>query len=104
MKVTDEPSKIQTTLRLPRELYDSANRLVQEEGKISSLNDLVVRAVRAYVAMLRRRQIDSQFAAMALDSAYQKQAQQIAEEFSASDWEALEMAEREMDGVDDAAR
>ncbi len=105
MKANVEPPKIQTTLRLPRDLYEKVNRFVASSAsRVDSMNDFFVRAVRAYIEMLRRRQVDAEFAAMASDAAYQEQAKAIAEEFSASDWEALEMAEREADGVRNAAR
>jgi Arc/MetJ-type ribon-helix-helix transcriptional regulator len=103
MRKSDERAKVQTTLRLPRRLYEQANELA-ESGRAESFNDFIVRAVRAYVEMLRRRRIDAEFSAMATDSTYQRRALQIAEEFSASDWEALELAEQELSGEHNAAR
>jgi hypothetical protein len=84
-----------TTVRLPRSVYDQAKRLVEREkekggaGSIVSLNDLFVVAIKAYLKMYRRRQIEAAFAGMAEDPDYQKEAQLMAEEFEYSDWEAL---------------
>jgi hypothetical protein len=47
------------------------------------------------VKALERREIDSKFSAMAGDAAYQKEARLICEEFSQSNWEALQMHEKE---------
>ena len=44
-------------------------------------------------AALHRVSVGRQFAAMATDSAYLKEAAQISEEFSAADWEALQPGE-----------
>ena len=46
-------------------------------------------AIKAYLRMYRRRQIDTAFAGMAKDADYQREATLIAEEFEHSDWEAL---------------
>jgi hypothetical protein len=54
------------------------------------MNGLFVAAISAYVKLLKRKQIDAKFRAMADDDAYQKETQLISEEFSQSDWEALE--------------
>ena len=44
--------------------------------------------------------IDSAFASIREDADYQKQEVLIAEEFSRTDWEALEISERELAGVE----
>jgi len=44
--------------------------------------------------------IDSAFASISGDVDYQKQEVLIAEEFSRTDWEALEISERELAGVE----
>lgn len=81
---------VQTTIRLPRGLYEKAKSLVDERNlDVGTLNELVVAALSAYISMARRRQIDRAFAAMAEDTEYQKEAQVIAAEFEESDWEAL---------------
>jgi len=41
----------------------------------------------------RRKSVDDAFAGMAEDPIYQEEAHEIAEEFSAADWEAFEIAE-----------
>lgn len=92
--------KVRTTVRVPRPLYDEARQFV--EGEISpanNINDFFVAAIRAYVKLLRRKQIDAAFVEMSKDADYQKGAKLIAEEFGPGDWEALELAERETVGA-----
>jgi ribosomal silencing factor RsfS len=82
---------------LPRPVYEEAKRIVEKEkggaGPVVSMNDLIVLAIRAYVKTYKRRQIDAMFAHMAEDADYQKEAKLLAEEFSESDWEALQIGE-----------
>lgn len=86
--------KVRTTVRLPRTLYDEVHRLVKQDAVFpGTFNDLFTSAVRGYLKMLKRKQIDAAFGGMANDSQYQNEARAIAEEFAASDWEALETAE-----------
>jgi hypothetical protein len=59
------------------------------------MTSFFVAAIASYVKLLKRKQIDAAFAGMAGDADYQKQAHLIAEEFTTSDWEAFELAERE---------
>jgi hypothetical protein len=97
-----------TTVRLPRQVYDQAKCLVEKEkggtGPVASLNDLFVVAIKAYLKMYKRRQIDAAFAAMAEDADYQKEASLLAEEFAYSDWEALRIGEEALEAeLTDAA-
>jgi hypothetical protein len=82
-----------TTVRIPRPVYEQAKHFVDTERTSSatsvSLNDFFVTAIQAYVKLHKRRQIDAAFAMMAEDADYQKDANLLAEEFEASDWEAL---------------
>ena len=57
----------------------------------------MVRAIKAYVRMHRRKQIDAAFADMAQDADYQREAQRIAEDFALSDWEALRQKENDLE-------
>jgi len=93
---TQSPEKVRTTVRLPRPIYNESRWYV-EKSVVSSetLNDFFVTAIVAYVKLLRRKQIDADFAGMAEDTNYQKEARLISEEFTQSDWEAFEIAERE---------
>jgi hypothetical protein len=82
-----------TTLRIPNSVYEQAKQLVESEtAGAASLNDFFVNAIHAYVKLCERRRIDAAFAAMADDAAYQDEAILLADEFAASDWEALEAA------------
>jgi len=90
-----------TTVRLPRPVYDQVRSVVENEKGVSgsgSLNDFFVAAIKAYLRMHRRHQIDAAFAGMAEDTAYQKEAKLIAEEFEHSDWEALRLEEKDLEG------
>ncbi len=84
-----------TTVRLPKALYEQAKRAATE-GNLSSLNDLIVTALRAYLRSVERRRIDAAFAAMAHDPQYQSEANSIADQFGPSDWETIEIAERDL--------
>ncbi len=76
-----------TTVRVPIPLYEKANEIVEQRlSGATSFNELVVHALRTYVRLVQRRQIDAAFAGMSGDSAYQKEAQLITSEFEESDW------------------
>jgi hypothetical protein len=86
--------KVRTTVRLPKSIYDEARNLIEASVvPVDSLNDFLVTAIAAYVKLVKRKQIDAEFAGMAHDADYQKEALLIAEESAQSDWEALEIAE-----------
>jgi len=92
-----------TTVRLPVPVYDQARCVVEREkkgahGTSLSLNDLIVAAITAYLKMYQRKQIDAAFAGMAEDANYQKEAKLLAEEFEVSDWEALRLEEKDLEG------
>jgi hypothetical protein len=89
---------LQTTLRLPRPLYERVKIFV-EQNKTGSVNDFVVTALSAYVRAVERKAIDDAFRGMADDKQYQREALLIAEQFAASDAEALELSERDLIGV-----
>ena len=90
-----------TTVRLPRRIYEQAKCVVDEEkrgtGPVVSMNEFIVHAVTAYLKMYKRRQIDAEFAAMAEDADYQKEASLLAEEFAQADWEALKKGEEALE-------
>jgi len=88
--------KVRTTVSLPKGVYEEARSLVgRETGTAASMNGLFVTAISAYLKFLKRRQIDAQFASMADDVNYQREARLISEQFSQSDWDAFEMVEKE---------
>jgi len=80
--------KVQTSLRLPRPLYEQAKQFV-ETGCTSAetINDYFVAAINVYSKMINRRRIDAAFAGMAEDAAYQKEVQILTEQFAHSDAE-----------------
>ena len=96
MPARERSDKIQTTVRLPRTLYEQARWLIKRNvSSAASINDFVIAALTSYVKMLKRKQIDAAFAGMAEDADYQKEAQRIVEGFAESDWEALQIAEKD---------
>jgi hypothetical protein len=96
--VTPSPRKVQTTLRLPRPLYERA-KLFVDRGSQGSVNELIVNALTAYVRALERRAIDDAFRPMATDSQYQREARDVAEQFSSSDAQTIEIGERDLVGA-----
>ena len=96
-KSTKRPRKTQTSLRLPEGLYERAKKAV-EAGAINSVNELLVKALTAYLRALERKAIDEAFQPMANDRAYRRAALKLAEEFSASDAESLRLSEQDLVG------
>jgi metal-responsive CopG/Arc/MetJ family transcriptional regulator len=84
-----------TTVRLPEALYKQARSVVDETN--TSLNEYIVAALKAYLKAYERRQIDAAFAGMATDSDYLKEAQLITEEFENSDWETLQISDKDLE-------
>jgi hypothetical protein len=104
MRFVASRAKIKTTtVRLPQKIYEQAKSIVEHQAKGASapylsLNDFIVTAVSAYLKLYQRKQIDAAFAGMAEDADYQEEAKLMAGEFEASDWEALRLEERELQG------
>jgi hypothetical protein len=95
------------TIRLPRPVYELARCAAEEQSqgdKRISLNDFFVTAISAYLKMYRRKQIDSAFAGMAEDKDYQRESKLLLAEFEHSDWEALRLGERNLEGKSTHAR
>lgn len=93
---TSSKKRVRTTVRMPVKLYDEARKFVDHDlVQAENINDFFVAAICAYVKLLNRKRVDAEFAKMAEDADYQKEAKLIAEEFSTSDWEAFEITERE---------
>lgn len=90
--------KTQTTVRLPRELYEQAKILV-ERSRNGSVNDFIVAALSAYVRALERKAIDDAFRGMAHDKHYQRETLRLMEEFAASDAETIALSERDWFGA-----
>jgi hypothetical protein len=64
------------------------------EGAEESANDLMVKALTACVRAMERKAIDDAFRPMASDKRYQREALRLAEQFSASDAETIELGEK----------
>jgi hypothetical protein len=78
-----------TTVRLPRHVYELAKTVVIR-SQAASFNEFVVQAIEEKVRRLTEAEIDAAFAQMGLDSDYQRTSIALASEFAKSDWEALE--------------
>jgi hypothetical protein len=78
-----------TTVRLPRHVYDRAKTIVVR-SQASSFNEFVVQAIEEKVRRLTEAEIDAAFAQMSTDEDYQRNSIAIASEFEKSDWEALQ--------------
>ena len=90
-KTARSEKKVRTTVSLPKPLYDEARSFVHSHSsEKETLNKFFVEAIAAYLKLYERKQIDARFAAMSQDAGFQEQARLISEEFSQSDWEALE--------------
>jgi metal-responsive CopG/Arc/MetJ family transcriptional regulator len=83
---------VRTTVTLPADLVEDADRAVRE-GRARSRNDLLVVALRRELAAQERAEIDAAFAAMADDRELQAEAIELAEESVQAGWEALQLAE-----------
>jgi metal-responsive CopG/Arc/MetJ family transcriptional regulator len=88
------PRTVRTTVSLPTDLLDAADRAVQE-GRARTRNELVVTALRREITAQERSAIDAAFADMAEDAQVQREAGAIVREFAMADWEALQLAELE---------
>jgi metal-responsive CopG/Arc/MetJ family transcriptional regulator len=85
---------IRTTITLPSDLVDEADRAVRA-GKARSRNDLLVTALRHELAAQRRVEIDADLADMANDCELRAEAEQIEREFARADDEASRLAASE---------
>jgi metal-responsive CopG/Arc/MetJ family transcriptional regulator len=85
--------RLRTTVALSAELLEEMDARV-EQGEADSRNDFLEKALRNQLAASRRAAIDAEFAKMASDYIYQREAVQITEEFAEADWEALRSAEK----------
>jgi hypothetical protein len=84
-----------TTVRLPRRLYDEARHALEKgETEASSLNDLLVQSLEAWLQRVRREWIDREFAQMKNDSQYHRESATIAKQFASNDRETLRYAEK----------
>jgi hypothetical protein len=82
-----------TTVRLPKRVYELAKNAVANSETASSFNDFVVQAIEQKLRQLSEAEIDAAFAGMADDLDYQHQAIALSQEFEQSDWEALRASE-----------
>lgn len=80
-----------TTVRLPRHVYERA-KIVVVQSQASSFNEFVVQAIEEKVRRLTEAEIDQAFSQMAHDTDYQRSSIALSREFEKSDWEAFSQA------------
>lgn len=96
MKRPRRTSRVQTTLRLPRELHEQLHSWVERQSPgPDSINDLAVRALTFYLKMLRRARVDASFAEMANDPHFKRETEKIMKEFEYADAEAFRLSEQQ---------
>lgn len=83
----DQPVRVRTTVDLPRELLDRSQDAVDRK-LAKNKNTLFTAALSDYLDQLDQRAIDSEFASMAHDAAYQELNLQIFNEFTQNDRQA----------------
>jgi hypothetical protein len=89
MSLTARKQYQNTTVRLPRHVYERA-KTVAVGSQASSFNEFVVQAIEEKVRRLTEAEIDAAFAEMAHDMDYQSNAIALANAFERSDWEAFQ--------------
>ena len=79
-----------TTVRLPKRIYEQAKWVVEKRRTAAaSLNEFVVEAVKEKLSDMYEADIDAAFAQMSNDPDYQREAISFAREFAVSDWDAF---------------
>jgi len=82
-----------TTVRLPKRVYQLAKTAVENSDFASSFNDFVVQAIEQKLQQLSEAEIDAAFAQMANDPGYQRDAIALTREFEKSDWGASQVSD-----------
>lgn len=77
-----------TTVRLPRGVYDQTRTAIEKSEAAPSFNEFVVQAIKEKLHKLTESEIDAAFAGMANDPDYQRDSVALAREFEQSDAEA----------------
>jgi Arc/MetJ-type ribon-helix-helix transcriptional regulator len=83
---------VRTTLTLPVELLEAADRAVRT-GRARSRNELVARALRHELAALERAAIDAAFATLGDDPDHLDEVRALEMEFATASWEAFRQGE-----------
>lgn len=77
---------MRTTITIPDTLASQVDSLIQS-GNIKSRNQFIVEALEDKIKQIKEIQLDSEFAQMATDEDYQKEALEIEEDFAFADAE-----------------
>lgn len=84
---------VRRTVYLPAALADAADKIARQ-GVARNSNELMVMALERMIDEMNEEAIDAEFAHMAHDEEYQREAVQLCREFAAADWEAFQSGER----------
>ena len=79
--------KIRTTITLPAELLEKADRVIKK-GNVNSRNELFATALSKEIAAIERAEIDLALSEMAQDTEYQEEVMRMEAEFASASWEA----------------
>jgi metal-responsive CopG/Arc/MetJ family transcriptional regulator len=93
MIALNQTETVRTTVTIPTTLIQRSQHFL-DQGVVPNRNTLVVVALERFLAELERQEIDRQFATLVDDGDYQAMNEQLAGSFEASDWEALQLAEK----------
>jgi len=84
-----------TTVRLPRHLYEDAQRALENGAtEATSLNELLVQSLEERLKRLRRELIDREFIHMRNDRRLQQESERIAGQFASNDRETIRKSEK----------
>ena len=90
------PRTVRTTVTLPAELLTRMDQMI-ETGEARSRNEFLAAAIRRELVEREEAAIDAAFLEMANDPDVQEESASLGEEFAASDWEAFQLAEAELE-------
>ncbi|MEM9538949.1 MAG: CopG family transcriptional regulator [Cyanobacteria bacterium P01_E01_bin.42] len=82
-------NNIETRVSLPADLLAAAEKAI-EAGKVTSLEQMIERALRRELAALQQAEIDAALLEMVQDSEYQAEVLQLESEFAGASWEAFQ--------------
>lgn len=83
---------MRTTVALAAELLEAVDIAIKR-GHAGSRTEFLEKALVMRLEAQRREEIDAAFAQMASDPDFQREAEQMCDEFAAADWESLRSVE-----------
>jgi hypothetical protein len=99
MPATVKKAYQNTTVRMPRQVFEQAKTVVGR-AQAASFNEFVIQAVEEKLRRMSEAEIDEAFAHMAHDADYRRDSVALTREFEKSDWEALQSPTAERSAQD----